>query len=322
MANKAFRWGFIGCGGIAESVARDLAHSEEHEIVALWNRTTERAHRFSEKFGGKVYEQVEDLLDDTDVDGVYIAVTADRHAEFMKLCIRHHKPVLCEKPFTVNAQEAQEVIELARQEDVYVSEAMWTWHNDVAKFVKACVDNQRFGDIQDVQCNYSLPMVWTYPNPRLTEISLIGGAVMDIGVYALRYCYELFGYPSKIECRGILKDGVDLNEEILLTYPDLTAKLSVGIDGSKGEQFLLFGSEGTLQIPDFHMARSAQIFGQKPEVFQAEHTILFLRQADQVAKEMRGEIPQTISLESTLDVMKMLDECRRQLGVVYLSEEK
>ncbi|WP_162012670.1 Gfo/Idh/MocA family protein [Streptococcus sp. S784/96/1] len=320
---KLFKWGFIGCGGVAESVAKELKQSDKHQIVALWNRTLSRAERFSERFGGTVYERVEDLLNDSNVDGVYIAVTADRHAEFMKLCIAHKKPVLCEKPFTVNAKEAQEVIEYARQEGVYVSEAMWTWHNDVAKQVKNWIKEDRFGQVQDVEVSYSLPMIWNYGNPRLTSIELIGGAVMDIGVYSLRYCYELFGYPQNITCTGELKDGVDLNEEIILDYGDFKARLYVGINGSRGEHFLLFGENGTLHIKDFHMARSASVFGKEEEIYQAEHQLLFLRQADIVTDEiLSGQLESEISLGSTLDVMNMLDDCRRQLGVIYLSEKE
>lgn len=319
---KVFRWGFIGCGGIAESVAKELVQSEEHQIVALWNRTKSKAERFSEHFGGTVYDDVENLLEAPDIDGIYIAVTADCHAELMKLCIAHKKPTLCEKPFTVNAKEAKEIIDYARKEGVYVAEAMWTWHNDVAKQVKKWVDQDRFGAIQSVECAYSLPMIWTYGNPRLTSIDLIGGAVMDIGVYALRYCYELFGYPNHIICDGQLQDGIDLNEDIILDYGNFMAKLSVGIAGSRGEHFLLFGEKGSLRINDFHMARSADIFGKQRENYQASHKLLYLRQADIVAEEiLSGKLESEISLESTLEVMRLLDTCREQLGVVYLSEK-
>lgn len=317
----AFRWGFIGCGWIAEQVAEDLNQSSNHVIRAVWNRTMSRAQAFCQKYGGTVYEELDDLLSAPDIDGVYIAVTADKHAEFMKSAIKHHKPVLCEKPFTVNAKEAQEVFAYAQAEGVYVSEAMWTWHNDVAKFVKKSLKEQRLGQLQDFQCHYSLPMVWTYPVPRLTERELIGGAIMDIGVYALRYCYELFGYPEKIHCTGDIKNGVDLNEEVTLEYPEILAKLSIGIAGSKGEELTIFGSKGTLQVPDFHMAKRASIYGQAPEQFEAMRTLLFLTQFDRVAKEMRGECPQEISIQSTIDVMHMLDDCRQQMGVVYPSEE-
>lgn len=319
---QEFRWAFIGCGGIAESVAREFLQSDRHRIVALWNRTKPRAEEFSKRFGGKVYEDVEELLVDPEIDGVYIAVTANRHAEFMKRCIAHRKPVLCEKPFAVNAQEAQEVIEYARQEGVYVSEAMWTWHNDVAKQVKKWVIQERFGKIQEVEVAYSLPMIWTYGNPRLTSADLIGGAVMDIGVYALRYCYELFGYPNKIEARGKLRDGVDLNEEINLYYDGLVARLTIGIDGSRGEYFLLFGEKGTLHIKDFHMARIAEVYGGNRETYQVRDRLLLLHQADIVADEiLSGQLESEITLQSTLDVMTMLDTCRKQLGVTYQSEK-
>ncbi|MGT2756040.1 Gfo/Idh/MocA family protein [Streptococcus ovuberis] len=318
-----FKWGFIGCGWIAEQMALEFEQSENHVIMAVWNRTTKRARTFTERFGGKVYEELDAFLKEPDIDGVYIAVTADKHAEYMRACISYGKPVLCEKPFTVNAKETEEVMVLAKEKRVYVSEAMWTWHNDVAKQVKTWIKRGRLGKVQAVEIAYSLPMIWTYPRPRLIERDLIGGAVMDIGVYALRYAYELFGLPKSLTCQGDLADtGVDLNEEICLDYGDFTAKLMIGINGSRGEHLLIFGEEGTLLVQDFHMAKQAEIYGRQRETYRAKHDLLLLRQADLVAEEIkRGQLQGDLTLDASLEVMELLDECRRQLGVVYPNEE-
>lgn len=129
-----FGWAYIGCGGIAHTTAKELVKTESQQIVAAWNRTYEKAEKFVKKYGGTAYKTAEEAITAPGVEGVYIALTADKHAEYMRLCIKHHKPMLCEKPFTVNAKEAEDIFTYAAQEGVYVSEAMWTWHNAVGVY--------------------------------------------------------------------------------------------------------------------------------------------------------------------------------------------
>lgn len=99
-----FGWAYIGCGGIAHTTAKELIKTDDQQIVAVWNRTYEKAEEFVKKYGGTAYKTAEEAITAPGVEGVYIALTADKHAEYMRLCIRHHKPVLCEKPFTDQRQ--------------------------------------------------------------------------------------------------------------------------------------------------------------------------------------------------------------------------
>jgi len=184
---KKFRWAYLGCGDIAQITAKELY---DGEIVAAWNRTPERARDFVGKYGGIAYATAEDAITAPNVDGVYIAVTANLHADYMKLCIEHHKPVLCEKPFTVNAHQAQEIFAFAVQEGVYVSEAMWTWHNATAHKVKEWIRAEAVGKIKEVNCTYSFPMIKFSKKPRHFQAELIAGALLDIVLkYGLpRWC--------------------------------------------------------------------------------------------------------------------------------------
>lgn len=121
---EKFGWAYIGCGGIAEQTAKEIYNSENHRIVSAWNRTHSKAAKFVKKYGGRAYRDILEAINADGVECVYIAVTADKHYEFMKLCIENHKNVLCEKPFTVNAEETKEIFALAEKEGVYVAEAM------------------------------------------------------------------------------------------------------------------------------------------------------------------------------------------------------
>lgn len=318
---RKFRWAYIGCGGIAVTTAKELIKGKENEIVAVWNRTESRARDFAAKFGSKVYPTPEEAINAPGVEGVYIAVTADKHAEYMKLCIRNHKPVLCEKPFTVNRDEADEIFTLARQEGVYVSEAMWTWHNQMAYKVKEWIDAGEIGEVREVRASYAWPMLRFNKNPRLTTNEMIGGALMDIGIYPVTYAYRLFGMPVKIVCTGRTKGDVDLAEYIRMRYPGFTVKIQVAFDEKGGEYFDIVGTKGMIHVPMFHMAKSAILKNGRTEKYEKK-ALFYNTQFSNVAREIRAGLTESrmIPIQHTLDVMGLLDDCRRQMGVIYPQE--
>ncbi len=320
---EKFRWAYIGCGIIAHGTAKAILPSGRHEIVAVWNRTRSKADAFSQLHGGKVYDTAESAIADKDVQGVYIALTADKHAEYMKLCIKHHKPVLCEKPFTVSTKEAREVFDLAAQEKVYVAEAMWTWFNQTALKVKQWIDTGRIGEVRSVQVNYAMPVIKFYRSDRLTDPARAGGAILDVGVYPIRYCLGLFGMPKRITCQGKLENGIDLSERVMLDYGSYSCEIIISLEEFKGEKVIIKGSKGSIRVPWFHIARKARLCqGLKREVFiDKGRSIndLYLSQFDTVAAEITaGKLESTmVSARSTIDTMKIIDECRKQMGLVY-----
>ena len=318
-----FGWAYIGCGDIAFTTARELLKTDDNEIVAVWNRTRVKAEKFANRFGGNVYDTIEEAINAPGVEGVYIAVTADKHAEFMKLCIAHRKPVLCEKPFTVNAKEAEEVLAYAAQEGVYVSEAMWTWHNDTAKQVKTWMRSHAIGKVRQVNCDYSFPMIRFSNKARHSSPVMIGGALLDIGVYCIRYCYELFGMPQKIICDGRLSHGIDLGEMITLRYDGFDANLRISRDQNDGEKIEICGCKGKILVPMFHMARKAVLKGKTDERFK-DTSLLYAKQFSNVANEIRSgaKVGIAITPQSTIDCMMIMDACRAQMGLIYPCEMK
>lgn len=319
---EKFKWAFIGCGDIARITAKEVLAMGDAEIVAAWNRTTARAHDFVATFGGTVYETAEEAINAPGVEGVYIAVTADKHKEYMMLCIRNHKHILCEKPFTVNAKDAEEIFAAAAKEGVYVTEAMWTWHNTTAMQVKSWVQNKFVGNIQKVDCFYSFPMMKFSKKPRHFVADLIAGALLDTGVYCVRYCYELFGYPKEIICKGELKDGFDLREKVTLCYDGFEANLTVSRIDNDGERFDIFGDTANIFIPMFHMTNRAKLKGPSVSAKIKDGSLLYGKMFSNVAKEIRSGalVSSVISPKSTIDCLKILDECRAQMGLVYPCE--
>lgn len=320
---KAFGWCFIGAGSIASKVAKELMQSSNNRIVSVWNRTHQKAIEFANAYGAKAYENVIDAISDPNVEGVYIALTNDQHYEYMKLCIAHHKPVLCEKPFVMNETQAKEIFALAEKEGVYVSEAMWTWHNKTAYQVRQWVLEKAIGNVKDVQCCYGFPLIITKKSPtRLLRLDMLGGCLLDIGIYGIRYTLELFGIPNEIKASSSLKDGVDMNEEIIFFYDGFKVTHRFSIDELLGETYRIEGDEGVIESVDFHHAKEASLSGTNNEKFEMDD-LLYDVQFTHAAKEIRsGALTSDfVTKENTIACMYLMDECRRQMGVVYPGEE-
>lgn len=319
--NRPFGWAFIGCGGIADGVAKELL-KDGGKIVACWNRTKPRAEKFASRFGCAATDTAEQAITFDGVEGVYVATTHDVHGYYTRLAVSLGVPVLCEKPFTVNANEAREVFGAAREKGVYVSEAMWTWHNKPAHIVRDWVKSGRVGEIKSASVTYAFPMLQFSDNPRLTSPELIGGALLDIGIYPIRYMYELFGMPKKITAEGEKRGGVDISEKITMDYGAFRADLTVSMDKLIGEKLVIEGSDGRITVPFFHMAKRGRLTGKNKDSFKI-NALLYATQFRQVAEEIRsGKVDSEFCpAQATIDTMTLLDECRRQLGVVYPCEK-
>lgn len=312
-----FGWAFFGCRNIAVQVADELMSEKDMRIASCHNRTHAQAEAFAAKYGCRAVPEAERALDG--VQAAYIAVTANKHFDYIRFCLERGVPVLCEKPFTVNLKEAEEAFALAREKGVYLAEAMWTWFNDTALAVRARLREGAIGTVKKVTAKYAERYI---DIPRFTSPELVGGAVMDIGVYPLRYCYELFGMPRGLSCRGEVRGGIDVTEEVELDYGGFSAKLYISIEDPQGEEFVIEGTEGAIRIPYFHCAREAFISGRREEHFtddSLKYAVEFRRAAEEIAA---GRTESAFCPpKSTLDTMRLLDECRRQLGVVYPSEK-
>ena len=317
-----FGWAYIGCGGIARTTASELVQTDDNKIVVAWNRTKEKAEGFVKDFGGTVYDTAEEAIMADGVEGVYVNVNGDQHAYYTKLAIDLGKPVLCEKPFTFNEKDTKELLDYAAEKGVYVSEAMWTWHNDTALKVKEWVGSGAIGDIVSSDSAFAVPLLKLTDNPRLTTASMLGGALMDLGVYNVRYAYELFGKPDRIDCEADMHE-VDHSEDITFHYPGFIATLHVSMAEEGGHFFEVTGTKGSITVPKFHMAKEAVLKTDDGEERFETDELLYGKQFSNVAEEIRSgrKEGEKISAHSTVEVMSLLDECRRQMGLVYPQEK-
>ncbi len=230
---KTIRFGFWGTGAVARDVAQDFRLVSDAVLSAVASRTRANAEAFAARFGApRVHDGLEALLADPDVDVVYIATPHHRHMDDALRCIKAGKAVLCEKPFTLNAVEAERVVAAARAKQVFVMEAMWM------RFIPAIVETKRrvqageLGAIRMVQANFAYPTYYD-PRGRFFSRELGGGALLDRGVYPISLACHLLGVPEGvIGAANLGPSGVDEQSACQLIYScgaiaDLSASLRV-----------------------------------------------------------------------------------------------
>lgn len=323
--NKKFGWCFIGASAIADKCASEAIKSDICYIASIWNRTYSKALEFANKYNVKAYEDVMDAINDPNVDGVYISLTNDMHYEYMKLCIQNHKHILCEKPFTMNEEEAKDIFALAKKNNVYVAEAMWTWFNKIPIKVKEWINNKEIGKIKEVNCYFGfIGVSKEYTVKRLVDINLLGGGLLDIGVYGIRYSLELFGMPDKVECKGILSDtGVDLKEDVIFHYDGFNVHHHFSIIDQYDERYEIIGEKGTIYLKDFHVPIVARLIKDDKKEEITDSSLLYKNQFEKCSLEInKGYLESTyVKKEETIKCMTLMDECRKQLGVIYPKEQ-
>ena len=170
--------GIIGAGRIAENMAKTLDGMDDAAAYAIAARNLDRAQKFAKEWGfEKAYGSYKELVNDPEVELIYIATPHPFHIEHAKLCINHGKPVLCEKPFTVNAVGAKEVFALAKEKEVFITEAIWTRYLPSRKIIDDIIASGEIGEIKGISANLGYDM---HTKERLIDPKLAGGALLDV----------------------------------------------------------------------------------------------------------------------------------------------
>lgn len=317
---EKFRWGYIGCGGIANSTARSILKGN-HAITAVYSRNFEKAKVFAEKYSATAYKSVEELLSCGCIDAVYIATPHTSHVEYAVKALNAHIPVLCEKPVGVSSSDVELIIKTAKENDTYFAEAMWTWFSDTALSVKKWVQSELIGKVKSVEIHHAFPGLSKKPDSRVLDPMTAGGALLDIGIYPITYCYNLFGYPDRIICEGIIQNGIDIKEKVTLYYGNMPCELYMSFEHLK-EKFLIKGSEGKIRMPLYHCGSFAVLKAKRLNKIAFGKTT-YLNEFERCACEIRQGRKESfyIPFKATLDCMKIMDECRRQMNLIYPFEK-
>ncbi|MFD7278428.1 Gfo/Idh/MocA family protein [Streptomyces sp. NPDC059862] len=331
MTADSVRWGILATGGIAAAFTADLVDLPDAEVVAVASRTSGSAKAFAERFGiPRAYGDWESLARDEGVDVVYVATPHAAHREAAGLCLAAGRNVLCEKAFTLNVREAEELVALARERGSFLMEAMWMYCNPLVRRLKALVDDGAIGEVRSIQADFGLSGPFP-PEHRLRDPQQGGGALLDLGVYPVSFAQLLLGEPSDITARAVLSDeGVDLQTGALLSWESgALASVHCSIVGGTPVAASVTGSHGRIDIPYgfFHPDRFVlHRTGRDPEEFghdpAADPHNSLKHEAREVMRALRaGETESPlVPLDGTLAVMRTLDAIRDRIGVRYPGE--
>ena len=316
--------GILGPGNIAEKMAYTINHMEDAQCYAVASRDLERAKAFAEKFDiPKAYGSYEELAKDPDVELIYIAVPHSHHYMYMKMCLEHGKPVLCEKAFTANAAQAKEILELSKEKGVFVGEAIWTRYMPSRKIIDDAIAAGKIGEVNFVTANlgYNIQHV-----RRLTDPELAGGALLDVGIYPLSFIAMILGdeVASITSSRVKTETGVDAQNAIILTYKN--GKMAIAHSGMLGptEQFgIVYGSKGYLVAENINNVDRVCIYDNDRKLVEAidmpEQITGFedeVRASMAAIREGKIECEQMPHSE-ILRMMEQMDSLREAWGIRY-----
>jgi predicted dehydrogenase len=322
------RWGILGTGMIARAFAMGLAELRDAELTAVGSRSPERAQEFGGAFGvPHRHIGYEAVAADPDVDVVYVATPHSMHREDCLLCLQAGKPVLCEKPFTLNAVEAAEVMRAARERGLFLMEAMWTRFLPAIVRFRSLLAEGVLGEPQMLAADFGLREA-PHPRRRLIDPALGGGALLDLGVYTVSLASMIFGEPARIASLAELgPTGVDEQAGILLGYGrGRLAILFTAIMTRTPTEATLMGTQGFLRIhaPMFKATRlTLARTGRGERVITERMRGNGLNyEAAEVMRCLRSgalESP-AMPLDETLSIMRTMDAIRDQWGLRYPGE--
>lgn len=261
---RKIKWGIIGLGNIANKFAQTIKAMETVELNAVASRSKEKSEAFGKLYevpANKCYGSYEELVKDENIDVVYIAVPHVFHKEISILCLKNGKGVLCEKPVTLNENEIREVIQVAKENKMFFMEAMKTRFLPINQKVKDIINQGVLGDIRLLQADFGFSSKFD-PKDRLYDKDLGGGALLDVGIYAISYSSFIFGNnPKDIKSNLYIgKSGVDECVSINLEYEEgRQAQLYAAINLDTVRDANIIGTKGRIRIPKFSNGDTAYI---------------------------------------------------------------
>ena len=322
------RVGIIGTGWIAEKAAITLAGLTECEAYAVGSRSQEKADAFAAKWNiPKAYGSYSELIADADVDLLYIGTPHSHHYDVTREAILAGKPCLVEKAFMANHRQASDIVRLAREHQVFLAEAIWTRYQPVVATVRQLIADGRIGTPRLVTATLGYSMG---DKPRIMRRDLCGGALLDLGVYALNFVRMFFGADIVSIDGHCVKSpsGMDLTNAITLVLSDGTLCNLQSSAQCVGDNIgVIAGTEGNLIIDNINNPQQITVNGPDrtyvetirvpQQITGYEYQFLACRQC---LKEGRLE-PREMPLDETLYVMQLMDQLRRQWGVRYPMDE-
>lgn len=325
----SLRWGILATGSIAHAFAKGVAASTTGTLVAVGSRSMESAKKFTDQHGGRPHASYESLLADPEVDAVYIATPHHLHEEWTIKTARAGKGILCEKPFTLNALEAETALAAVKECGVFFMEAFMYRCHPATLQLKRLVQDGAIGRLLNLNAEFGFHASEDWTNFR-ADGALGGGGLMDVGTYCVSMARLIAGEEPTV-CHyvaDITNKGYDAQGSGVMKFPSgVTAHFGTGIHANLRNDVRIYGSEGWIQVDSPWFAGAKPIVlhrnGKEPEVIASPTDAdLYALEADAVAEFFEAKECPYMSVADTLGQMRTLDALRASAGLHFAMERK
>ena len=313
---KQLKWAILGPGTIAADFATAIMEVNG-DIEAVGARSLEKSQAFAQKYNiKKAYGTYDDLLKDVEIDVVYIATPHNYHYQYIMESLRNNKHVLCEKAITVNSKELQKIVQLAKEKQLIVAEAMTIYHMPLYKKIHQIINAGQIGKIKMIQVSFGSCKEYDVKN-RFFNKELAGGALLDIGTYALSFArYFLSQQPNEIlTTMKKFETGVDEQSGIILKNSmDEMAVISLTMRAKMPKRGVIAGELGFITVDNFPRAEKATInyLDGNVEVIEVGETSKALQYEVEVMNQYITNQSNENTLGLSIDVMQIMDQVRKQ----------
>ncbi len=322
--HKTINWGIIGLGNIANKFAQDLLTIKGAQLYAVASRSQEKADTFASKYSAiKAYNSYEALVNDSNIDAVYIATPHALHKENTLLCLEHNMAVLCEKPFAMNTAEVNVMIDKAKEKKVLLMEALWTYFLPHYQYVLKELNNKTYGDILKIEADFGFYREFD-DTSRLFKKSLGGGSLLDIGIYPIFAALSSLGVPQNIKANAtFFENGADSSCSMVFNYDnDITAHLKSTLLEDTPIEAIFYCEKGTIKINSgFFMPTTVSLISNNKEktvdfnykTIGYNYEILHF---NNLLREGKTE-SDVMNFEFSKQLIKLLDDVRSSIQLEY-----
>jgi len=322
---KTFNWGIIGTGGIANAFAKDLELLDNHMVTAVLSRTMKDAQNFSDNLDNcKAYDNIDNFLRDEKIAAVYIATPNNLHCIQTIKSIESKVPVLCEKPFAMNYEEASQMIEQSKKNSTALLDGMWMRYLPHITKLRELLTKNAIGKIESIFACHGQNLRWS-DNPRLWTKELGGGALLDLGIYVVSFCHMVNGSPDEIiASSNFIDEGVDSKTSMVFKYDNgVVANLSCSMYDSQPNRAIISGSDGYIEIDHtFYTPTTIKLYKSNNKVIEYKNNYKGhgLREQAICMEEcvLNNKIESNkMTHKDTLEVIKIMDRVRHKIGLFF-----
>ena len=325
--NRDLNWAVLGTGVIANEMAQALVKMNKR-LYAVANRTHQKALDFAGRYGvQKVYDQIDEVFEDEAVDIIYITSPHNTHYEFMKKALEHGKHILVEKSITLNSRELDEMIALAAEKKLVLAEAMTIWHMPIYKKLWEVVQSGQLGKVQIITMNFGSFKEYNMSN-RFFNMNLAGGAMLDIGVYALSIVRSFMEEkPEDIVSQWKASPtGSDEQATILLkNEQEQMATVALSMHSKQPKRAMISCEKGYIEIMEYPRADKAVIVdaesGERTEIESGETANALYYEMMDMEQAVRSGDASNMQLQYSKDVMDIMTKLRKDWGMKYPGEQ-